>query len=66
MYLHRILRLLPVVGIAILVYMTMMNVISGGPLLKMGYHGKAACEKGWYWTLLFIQNYAVMDIVSIN
>ncbi|XP_020810588.1 nose resistant to fluoxetine protein 6-like [Drosophila serrata] len=62
MYLHRIIRLLPVVAFAILVYMTMMNVVSGGPMLKYGYHGKAACSKGWFWTLLFIQNYAVLDI----
>ncbi|KAH8280957.1 hypothetical protein KR054_005892 [Drosophila jambulina] len=62
MYLHRIIRILPVVAIAILVYMTMMNVVSGGPMLKYGYHGKAACAKGWFWTLLFIQNYAVLDI----
>ncbi|KAH8241176.1 hypothetical protein KR032_001435 [Drosophila birchii] len=62
MYLHRIIRILPVVAIAILVYMTMMNVVSGGPMLKYGYHGKATCAKSWYWTLLFIQNYAVLDI----
>ncbi|KAH8347523.1 hypothetical protein KR059_012039 [Drosophila kikkawai] len=62
MYLHRIIRILPVVAIAILVYMTMMNVVSGGPMLKHGYHGKVACSNGWYWTLLFIQNYAVLDI----
>ncbi|KAH8247738.1 hypothetical protein KR038_009245 [Drosophila bunnanda] len=62
MYLHRIIRLLPVVAFAILVYMTLMNVVSGGPMLKYGYHGKAACAKGWFWTLLFIQNYAVLDI----
>ncbi|KAH8278495.1 hypothetical protein KR018_004087, partial [Drosophila ironensis] len=62
MYLHRIIRILPVVAMAILIYMKMMNVVSGGPMMKSGYHGKEACEKGWFWTLLFIQNYAVVDI----
>ncbi|XP_043065194.1 nose resistant to fluoxetine protein 6-like [Drosophila ficusphila] len=62
MYLHRIIRILPVVVIAILVYMTMMTVISSGPMLKSGYHGKKYCEKGWFWTLLFVQNYAVLNV----
>ncbi|XP_017046371.1 nose resistant to fluoxetine protein 6-like [Drosophila ficusphila] len=62
MYLHRIIRILPVVAIAILVYMTMMTVISSGPMLKSGYHGKEYCQKGWFWTLLFVQNYAVLNI----
>uniref|UniRef100_A0A6P4EQ16 Nose resistant to fluoxetine protein 6-like isoform X1 n=1 Tax=Drosophila rhopaloa TaxID=1041015 RepID=A0A6P4EQ16_DRORH len=62
MYLHRIIRILPVVAIAILIYTTMMPVVSGGPMFKSGYHGKEYCEKGWFWTLLFVQNYAVLDI----
>ncbi|KAH8356381.1 hypothetical protein KR084_009550 [Drosophila pseudotakahashii] len=62
MYLHRILRLMPVVGMAILIYMTMMTVVSGGPMFKSGYHGKEACEKGWFLTLLFVQNYAALHI----
>ncbi|XP_070073178.1 nose resistant to fluoxetine protein 6 [Drosophila takahashii] len=62
MYLHRILRIMPVVGMAILIYMTMMPVVSGGPMFKSGYHGKEACEKGWFLTLLFVQNYAALHI----
>ncbi|XP_017084003.2 nose resistant to fluoxetine protein 6-like isoform X1 [Drosophila eugracilis] len=62
MYLHRLIRIWPVVAMAILIYMRMMPVISGGPMFKSGYHGKEYCEKGWFWTLLFIQNYAVLDI----
>lgn len=64
MYLHRIIRILPVVAMAILIYMTMMPVVSGGPMFKGGYHGTYACVKSWYWTLLFVQNYAVIDIVG--
>ncbi|KAH8347526.1 hypothetical protein KR059_012050, partial [Drosophila kikkawai] len=62
MYLHRLIRILPVLAVAILVYMKLMPLVSGGPLFYNGYHGKEACEKGWYWTLLFIQNYATTDI----
>ncbi|KAH8268347.1 hypothetical protein KR026_005456, partial [Drosophila bipectinata] len=61
MYLHRIIRILPVVAIAILIYMRMMPVVSGGPMFKGGYHATHACEKNWFWTLLFVQNYAVVN-----
>jgi len=64
MYLHRIIRIVPVVAMAILIYMRMMTVVSGGPMLKNGYHGKESCEKGWFLTMLFIQNYAALHIVS--
>ncbi|KPU80571.1 uncharacterized protein Dana_GF18755, isoform B [Drosophila ananassae] len=62
MYLHRIIRILPVVAMAILIYMTMMPVVSGGPMFKGGYHGTHFCARNWYWTLLFVQNYAVLNI----
>ncbi|KAH8241179.1 hypothetical protein KR032_001436 [Drosophila birchii] len=62
MYLHRLIRILPVLGVAILVYMKLMTFVAGGPLFHSGFNGKEACEKGWYWTLLFIQNYATTDI----
>ncbi|KAH8337676.1 hypothetical protein KR074_006562 [Drosophila pseudoananassae] len=61
MYLHRIIRILPVMVIAILIYMRMMPVVSGGPMFKGGYHATHACEKNWFWTLLFVQNYAVVN-----
>lgn len=64
MYLHRLIRILPVLAAAILIYTKLMPLVAGGPLFRSGYHGKEACEKGWYWTLLFIQNYATTDIVS--
>ncbi|KAH8268343.1 hypothetical protein KR026_005457 [Drosophila bipectinata] len=62
MYLHRIIRIVPVVAMAILIYMTMMPVVSGGPMFKGGYHGTFICARNWFWTLLFVQNYAVLDI----
>ncbi|XP_016957830.2 nose resistant to fluoxetine protein 6 [Drosophila biarmipes] len=57
MYLHRIFRILPLLAIAIVVHMKLMPLISDGPLFKGGYIGKAACVSGWYWTLLFVNNY---------
>ncbi|XP_016984860.1 nose resistant to fluoxetine protein 6 [Drosophila rhopaloa] len=57
MYLHRILRILPLMAVAIVVYMKLMPIVTGGPLFASGFIGKAACEAGWYWTLLFVNNY---------
>ncbi|EDW38986.1 GL13843 [Drosophila persimilis] len=62
MYLHRLIRIVPVLAVAILVYMKFMPVVSGGPLFAGGYTGSAACESGWFWTLLFVQNYATSNI----
>ncbi|KAH8278496.1 hypothetical protein KR018_004092, partial [Drosophila ironensis] len=66
MYLHRLIRIWPVLAMAILVYVKLMPVVSGGPLFKSGFHGKEACVNGWYWDLLFIQNYATEDVVSFG
>ncbi|XP_016976451.1 nose resistant to fluoxetine protein 6-like [Drosophila rhopaloa] len=57
MYLHRLIRIVPLLGMAIVIYMTLMPVISGGPLFVGGFGGKATCEDSWYWTLLFVNNY---------
>ncbi|XP_002137011.2 nose resistant to fluoxetine protein 6-like isoform X1 [Drosophila pseudoobscura] len=62
MYLHRIVRIVPILAIAILVYIKLTPIVSGGPYFKGGFHGTAACEKGWFWTLLFVQNYATSNI----
>ncbi|KAH8347524.1 hypothetical protein KR059_012048, partial [Drosophila kikkawai] len=57
MYLHRLIRIFPILAVAILVYTKLMTVVADGPLLRSGYSGKADCEAGWYWTLLFVNNY---------
>jgi len=57
MYLHRLIRILPILAIAILVYTKLMGVVAGGPLLKDGYSDKSECQKSWFWTLLFVVNY---------
>ncbi|ALC49556.1 CG14204, partial [Drosophila busckii] len=63
MYLHRYLRLTPVLGVAIMVYMKILPIIGNGPL----YDGVIPsvvqdCQKYWYWTLVYMQNYAVTDM----
>ncbi|XP_017046351.2 O-acyltransferase like protein-like [Drosophila ficusphila] len=57
MYLHRLIRIVPLLAFAIVVYMKLMTLIAGGPLFSGGYSGKTVCENGWYWTLLFVNNY---------
>ncbi|XP_052838930.1 O-acyltransferase like protein-like [Drosophila gunungcola] len=57
LYLHRLIRIVPLLGMAIPIYMTLMPLISGGPLFGNGYDGRALCEDSWYWTLLFVNNY---------
>ncbi|EDV53996.1 nose resistant to fluoxetine protein 6 [Drosophila erecta] len=57
MYLHRLLRIVPLLAMAIVVYMKLMPIIADGPRFASGYTGKVACENGWYWTLLFVNNY---------
>ncbi|XP_020809034.1 nose resistant to fluoxetine protein 6-like [Drosophila serrata] len=56
MYLHRLIRIVPILAVAILVYTKLMTVVANGPLLQ-GFSGETACETGWYWTLLFVNNY---------
>ncbi|KAH8278498.1 hypothetical protein KR018_004098, partial [Drosophila ironensis] len=62
MYLHRLIRIWPVLAMAILIYMKLMPIVAEGPLFYGGFQGQEACEKGWYWTLLFVQNYATTNI----
>ncbi|XP_034127392.1 nose resistant to fluoxetine protein 6-like isoform X1 [Drosophila guanche] len=62
MYLHRFIRIVPILAVAILVYMNLMTLITDGPMAYMEYHGKEACEKGWFWTLLCVQNYAASNV----
>lgn len=65
MYLHRYLRLTPVVALAILVYMTLLPFMGDGPLFNsIKFDDYNHCKKTWFWTLLFLQNYATPDLVS--
>ncbi|XP_016950512.1 nose resistant to fluoxetine protein 6 [Drosophila biarmipes] len=57
MYLHRIIRIVPLLAIAMVVSLRSMPLITRGPLLYNGYSQKAECERSWYLTLLFVNNY---------
>ncbi|EDX02122.2 nose resistant to fluoxetine protein 6 [Drosophila yakuba] len=63
MYLHRYLRLTPLVAVAILVYFKMLPLFADGPLYDtVGFFDYSVCQKSWYWTLLYVQNYATSDV----
>ncbi|XP_017128893.1 nose resistant to fluoxetine protein 6 [Drosophila elegans] len=57
MYLHRLIRIVPLLAIAIVVYMKFMPMVTDGPLFEDGYSQKSECERSWYLTLLFVNNY---------
>ncbi|EDW43345.1 nose resistant to fluoxetine protein 6 [Drosophila sechellia] len=57
MYLHRLIRIVPLLAIAIVMYLKLMPIVADGPRFGSGYSGKVDCENGWYWTLLFVNNY---------
>ncbi|KAH8349031.1 hypothetical protein KR067_001463 [Drosophila pandora] len=59
MYLHRYLRLTPIVAVMILVYLKLLPRISDGPLYgNWNFDNYDNCNENWYWTLLYIQNFA--------
>ncbi|XP_017110942.1 nose resistant to fluoxetine protein 6 [Drosophila elegans] len=63
MYLHRYLRLTPVLALAIIVYMKILPLMGDGPLFgKVNFDDYSKCERTWYWTLLYVQNYATHEI----
>jgi len=57
MYLHRLIRIVPLLAIAIVMYLKLMPIVADGPRFGSGYSGTVDCENGWYWTLLFVNNY---------
>ncbi|KAH8382323.1 hypothetical protein KR009_002919 [Drosophila setifemur] len=57
MYLHRLIRIFPIMAMAIPIYMKMMPLLADGPLFKDGFSGLEECKVTWYWSLLFMQNY---------
>jgi len=65
MYLHRYLRLTPILAIAILFYMKILPLWESGPLKgSISFDDYSACESTWYWTLLYVQNYATDSLVG--
>ncbi|XP_017145916.1 nose resistant to fluoxetine protein 6 isoform X1 [Drosophila miranda] len=63
MYLHRYLRLTPMVAAVILVSMKLLPLLDDGPLSEeVNFGDYAVCERTWFWTLLYLQNYATKEI----
>ncbi|KAH8295945.1 hypothetical protein KR018_006477 [Drosophila ironensis] len=63
MYLHRYLRLTPILAIGILVYMKILPRMGDGPLYgKVNFDDYTKCQTTWFWTLLYVQNYATDNI----
>ncbi|XP_017055199.1 O-acyltransferase like protein-like [Drosophila ficusphila] len=59
MYLHRYLRLTPVLAFAILIYLKILPLVGKGPLMdSASFDDYSSCADTWYWTLLYVQNYA--------
>ncbi|KAH8280696.1 hypothetical protein KR054_000040, partial [Drosophila jambulina] len=63
MYLHRYLRLTPILAMAIIVYMKILPRMGDGPLYgSINFDDYSQCEDTWFWTLLYVQNYATNNI----
>ncbi|KAH8343235.1 hypothetical protein KR059_007266 [Drosophila kikkawai] len=63
MYLHRYLRLTPILAMAIIVYMTILPRMGDGPLYgSINFDDYAQCKDTWFWSLLYLQNYATHEI----
>ncbi|XP_017023259.1 nose resistant to fluoxetine protein 6 [Drosophila kikkawai] len=59
MYLHRYLRLTPIVAVSILIYLKVLPLVGDGPLYgNWNFDNYDNCNDNWYWTLIYIQNYA--------
>lgn len=58
MYLHRIVRLTPVLAVAVLFFMTLFPRLDSGPLWQQFSSSHQLCRDTWWATLLYVQNYA--------
>lgn len=58
LYLHRYLRLTPLLAVSILFSMSLLRFMENGPLWpKMLHRLSGECETHWWTVLLYIQNY---------
>lgn len=65
MYFHRYLRLTPALAALLLLYVSLLRYIGSGPMWDADAQ-VAFCNKWWWTTLLYVQNYVnVREIVSI-
>uniref|UniRef100_A0A0A1WY94 Nose resistant to fluoxetine protein 6 n=1 Tax=Zeugodacus cucurbitae TaxID=28588 RepID=A0A0A1WY94_ZEUCU len=58
MYIHRYLRLTPILAVAVLFYMSLFNYMGNGPIWKNLTVANKICDNTWWATLLYVQNYA--------
>ncbi|KAH8273515.1 hypothetical protein KR018_009058, partial [Drosophila ironensis] len=58
MYLHRLVRLTPVLAVAVLLFMTLFRRLDNGPLWDQFTSSAELCSDTWWATLLYVQNYA--------
>ncbi|XP_017103709.2 nose resistant to fluoxetine protein 6 [Drosophila bipectinata] len=58
MYLHRLVRLTPVLALAVLFFMTLFPRLDNGPLWQQFTSSSELCKDTWWATLLYVQNYA--------
>ncbi|XP_060647040.1 nose resistant to fluoxetine protein 6-like isoform X1 [Drosophila nasuta] len=67
MYLHRYLRLTPVLGVAIPMYMKLLPLMSDGPVTgRVTFGDFDVCKRTWYLSLLYVQNYATGDMTMLG
>ncbi|XP_037961082.1 O-acyltransferase like protein-like [Teleopsis dalmanni] len=58
MWLHRYLRLTPVLALAVLFFMTFYRLMGEGPIWQNITGAYKLCDETWWATLLYVQNYA--------
>ncbi|KAH8421540.1 hypothetical protein KR009_012229, partial [Drosophila setifemur] len=67
MYLHRYIRLTPILAMGILMYLCILPLLAQGPLHGvLGFDDYGKCKESWYLTLLYVQNYIGVDRLCIS
>lgn len=62
LYLHRLLRLIPLLAASLLFSTSLLKFFGSGPLWSISYESfRANCGKYWWSTLLYAQNYLNPD-----
>lgn len=62
LYIHRYLRLTPLLAVTILLTMSLTRFLGNGPLWPGAFNElKEACDRKWWLSLLYIQNYVDPD-----
>lgn len=57
MYIHRYLRLTPILAVVTVISMTLFKQIGSGPMWNLFINNSINCDKYWWSSLLYIQNY---------